>query len=58
MELTTKIFILLLNVIIFNSAYLIIHISNFSRAVKIILLVAGNAIIVGGTLLFMYVCGL
>lgn len=58
MELSTKILIVLLNVIIFNSAYLIIHISNFSRTVKMLLLVGGNAVIIGGTLLIMHICGL
>ncbi|HOK43157.1 MAG TPA: hypothetical protein PLD49_05785 [Thermoclostridium caenicola] len=58
MELSMKIFILLINAIIFNSAYLIIHISNLSRVVKILLLVGGNVVIIGGTLLIMHICGL
>lgn len=58
MELTTKILLVLLNVIIFNSACILIHTSNFSRAVKILLLIAGNIIIIGGTLYIFHISGL
>jgi len=58
MDLATKIFLVLLNMIIFNTAYMLIHISNFSRVTKILLLIAGNAIIIGGSIYIFNFCGL
>lgn len=58
MDLATKILLVLLNMTIFNTAYLLIHMSNFSKVVKILLLVVGNAIIIGGTLYIIHLLGL
>lgn len=58
MDFAAKVFILLLNVIILNAAFLLIHISNFRKAVKILLLIAGNAVVVGGTIYIIYAFGL
>lgn len=58
MDLALKILLVLLNMIIFNSAYLMIHISNFNKVVKVLILLAGNAIIIGGTIYIIHICGL
>jgi hypothetical protein len=58
MGLATKILIVLLNMIIFNSACMLIHMSNFSRVAKVLLLITGNAIIIGGTIYVFHVFGL
>jgi|GEM_PF-511183 len=58
MDLATKIFLVLLNMIIFNSACMLIHLSNFSRVAKVLLLIAGNAIIIGGTIYVFRLLGL
>ena len=58
MDLVAKILLVLLNMIIFNAACMLIHLSNFSSAAKILLLIAGNALIIGGTIYVFYILGL
>lgn len=57
MELATKILLVLLNVIVFNAANIMLRMSNFSRKVKIILMLLGNVAIIGGTIYIILVSG-
>jgi hypothetical protein len=56
-ELATKILLVLLNVIVFNAANIMLRMSNFSRKVKIILMLLGNVAIIGGTIYIILVSG-
>ena len=53
----TKIAIVLLNFIIFNAANIYLNISNFSKRTKILLLILGNAIILGGSIYIIMASG-
>lgn len=57
MDLATKIFIVLLNIIVFNAANIMLRMSNFSRIVKILLMILGNGVIIGGTVYIMIISG-
>lgn len=57
MDLATKIFIVLLNIIVFNAANIMLRMSNFSRIIKILLMILGNAVIIGGTVYIMIISG-
>mgnify|MGYP000610053643 CR=1 FL=1 len=58
MDAATKFFIVLLNLVVFNAGFVLIYISNFKRITKIMLLIAGNAVLVGGTILIFSLFGL
>lgn len=57
LELAIKISIVLLNMIVFNAANIMLRFSNFSRPVKVLLMILGNLLIIGGTIYIMIISG-